>query len=76
MKFFEGVTLIKLILVLLLGWVGISLFKRFMSPNSSKSVKTETGQKMLACSVCDTHVPEQDAIIKNGKIFCSQEHSE
>ena len=47
-----------------------------MSPNSSKSVKTETGQKMLACSVCDTHVPEQDAIIKNGKIFCSQEHSE
>jgi len=68
--------LIKLILVLLLGWVGISLFKRFMNPNSSKSVKTETGQKMLACSVCETHIPESDAIIKNGKIFCSQEHSE
>ncbi|MDB9865926.1 PP0621 family protein [Candidatus Thioglobus sp.] len=68
--------MIKLILVLLLGWVGISLFKRFMNPNASKSVKTKTGQKMLACSVCDTHVPESDAIIKNGKIFCSQEHSE
>ena len=47
-----------------------------MNPNSSQSVKTEAGQKMLACSVCDTHVPEFDAIIKNGKIFCSQEHSE
>ena len=68
--------MIKLILVLLLGWVGISLFKRFMSSNSSQSEKTETGQKMLACCVCDTHVPESDAIIKNGKIFCSQEHSE
>jgi len=62
--------------VLLLGWVGISLFKRFMNPHSSNSVKTETGQKMLACSVCDTHVPESDAIIKNGNIFCSKEHSE
>ena len=68
--------MIKLILVLLLGWVGISLFKRFMNPNSSKSLKTKTGHKMLACSVCDTHVPESDAIIKNGKIFCSKEHSE
>ena len=68
--------MIKLILVLLLGWVGISLFKRFMNPNSSKSGKTETGQKMLACSVCDTHIPESEAIIKNSKIFCSKEHSE
>ena len=68
--------MIQLILVLLLGWVGISLFKNFMNPNLSKSTKTEPGQKMLACSVCDTHVPESDAIVKNGKIFCSQEHSE
>jgi len=68
--------LIKLILVLLLGWVGISFFKRYMNPNSSNSIKTKNGQKMLACSVCDTHIPESDAIIKNGKIFCSQEHSE
>jgi len=67
---------IKLILVLLLGWVGISLFKRVINRNSSKSAKTETGQKMLACCVCDTHIPESDAIIKNGKIFCSKEHSE
>ena len=66
----------KLILLLLLSWAGFSLFKRFMNPNSSQSVKTEAGQKMLACSVCDTHVPESDAIIKNGKIFCSKEHSE
>jgi len=26
--------------------------------------------------VCETYIPEQDAIIKNGKIFCSKEHSE
>ena len=68
--------MIKLILVLLLGWSAFSLFKKFMNPDASKFSNTKNGKKMLACSVCDTHVPESDAIIKNGKIFCSKEHSE
>ena len=64
------------VLALLLGWVGFSLIKKFMSQVPASSPKKKTGQKMLACSVCETYIPEQDAIIKNGKIFCSQEHSE
>jgi len=68
--------LIGLILLLLLSWVGFSLFKRYINPNFSKSVKTETRQKILACSVCATHVPESDVIIKNDKIYCSKEHLE
>ena len=66
---------IKLILVLLLGWIGFSLVKRFKqnNPSVSKSVK---GQKMIACDVCDTHVPESDVIVKNGKNYCSKEHVE
>ena len=64
------------LLALLLGWVGFSLIKKFMSQVPARSSKKKTGQKMLACSVCETYIPEQDAIIKNGKIFCSQEHSE
>jgi uncharacterized protein len=64
------------ILALLLGWVGFSLFRKFMSKDSVSSANNKTGQKMLACSVCETYIPEQDAIIKNGKIFCSKEHSE
>ena len=64
------------VLVLLLGWVGFSLIKKFMSQVPASSSKKKTGQKMLACSVCETYIPEQDAIVKNGKIFCSKEHSE
>ena len=64
------------LLALLLGWVGFSLIKKFMSQVPASSSKKKTRQKMLACSVCETYIPEQDAIIKNGKIFCSQEHSE
>ena len=66
---------IKLILVLLLGWIGFSLMKRFKQNNPSVS-KNEKGQKMIACDVCDTHVPESDVIVKNGKNYCSKEHAE
>jgi len=64
------------VLALLLGWIGFSLIKKFISQVPASSSKKKTGQKMLACSVCDTYIPEQDTIIKNGKIFCSKEHSE
>jgi len=68
--------LIKLILVMLLGWAGFTLFKKYLNPTLNRAVKTESGEKMVACSVCETHIPESDAIIKNGKTFCSKEHSE
>ena len=67
--------LIKLILVMLLGWIGLSLMNRFKRNNLSSS-KNRQGQKMIACVVCDTHVPESDVIVKNGKNYCSKEHVE
>ena len=68
--------MIKLILVMLLGWAGFTLFKKYLNPSLTGTVKTESGEKMVACSVCDTHIPESDAIIKDGNTFCSKEHSE
>jgi len=49
--------------------------KRFKLNNPSNS-KNGQGQKMIACDVCDTHVPESDVIVKNGKNYCSKEHAE
>jgi uncharacterized protein len=68
--------IIKLILVLLLGWTGFSLIKKFKASNSNRSYQKGAGQKMVACDVCDTHVPESDVIVKNGKNYCSKEHAE
>ena len=70
------VSLIKLILVMLLGWIGFTLFKKVINPTESNKVSSNSGQKMVACTVCDTHIPESDAIIKDGKTYCSKEHSE
>ena len=60
--------LIKLILVLLLGWIGYSLIKRLNNPTASNSSNGQ-GQKMIVCEVCDTHVPESDVIVNKLKIF-------
>ena len=65
-----------LILVMLLGWIGFTLIKNKINPTESIKVSSNTGQKMVACVVCDTHIPESEAIIKNGKTYCSKEHSE
>jgi len=70
------VSLIKLILVMLLGWIGFTLFKKIINPTESNKLSSDSGQKMVACTVCDTHIPESEAIIKNGKTYCSKEHSE
>ena len=70
------VSLIKLILVMLLGWIGFTLFKKIITPTKSNKVSSDSGQKMVACSVCDTHIPESEAIMKNSKMYCSKEHSE
>ena len=70
------VSLIKLILVMLLGWIGFTLVNKFINPTKSNKVSSDSGQKMVACTVCDTHIPESEAIIKNGKTYCSKEHSE
>ena len=68
--------MIKLILVMLLGWISFTLLKKIIYPTESNKVGSDSGQKMVACVVCDTHVPESEAIIKNGKKYCSKEHSE
>ena len=68
--------MIKLILVMLLGWIGFTLFKIFINPTERNKISSDSRQKMVACSICDTHIPESEAIIKNGKTYCSKDHSE
>ena len=60
----------KLIVVALVIWLGFVLFKKFRKPASELSQKP-SNNKMLACRVCKTHIPENEAIIHNGKVFCS-----
>ena len=67
--------IVKLIIVVLLVWLGFVLFKKLRKPSSELSQKP-SNSKMLSCSVCKVHIPEDEAIIQNGKVYCSKEHLE
>ena len=70
------ISLLKLVAVLLLGWGLVNLFKRIRNPNNNNQSNSDSGQVVVSCSVCDTHIPESEAIRKNGKVYCSEEHAE
>jgi len=63
--------IIKLIVVVLVVWLGFFLFKKIRKPASKLSQKP-SNNKMLACSVCKTHIPENEAILQDGKVYCSK----
>ncbi|SMN13836.1 hypothetical protein BHECKSOX2_1027 [Bathymodiolus heckerae thiotrophic gill symbiont] len=66
---------IKLLIVVLLVWVGFFVFKKLRKAPSDVAQKPSVN-KMVACCVCETHIPESEAISHNGKIYCSKEHLE
>ncbi|MBT3277233.1 PP0621 family protein [Candidatus Thioglobus sp.] len=64
--------IIKLIIIVLIVWLGISLWRKFRKP-TEHNISQPSTNKMLSCSTCKTHIPENEAIIQNGKVFCSKE---
>ena len=70
--------LIRLIVIALIVYLLIRAFKRYQENKiSQKSRDAEKiQQQMVPCEVCKLHIPEQDALIRNGKYYCCQEHLE
>jgi uncharacterized protein len=62
---------IKLIIIGLIVWFGFSIWRKFNQPQDSSTTQPTT-KKMLSCSVCKIHIPENEMIIQDGKFFCSK----
>ncbi|MBC8494242.1 MAG: hypothetical protein ISR74_07390 [Candidatus Thioglobus sp.] len=62
--------IVKLIIVVLVVWLGFSVWRKLRQPKNN-NVPQPSSTKMVSCSVCKTHVPENEAIIKDGQVFCS-----
>ncbi|HIM57702.1 MAG TPA: hypothetical protein EYJ00_00010 [Gammaproteobacteria bacterium] len=63
--------IVKLIIIVLVIWLGFSLFRKLRKPKDQIEQQPSTS-KMLSCAVCKTHIPENEAIIQNGKVYCSK----
>ncbi|KAA0439229.1 MAG: hypothetical protein FXV79_01110 [Candidatus Thioglobus sp.] len=62
---------IKLIIYALPIFVAFYLFKKFSKRGALKTQASSS--KMVECSACATHIPENEALIQNGKIYCCKD---
>lgn len=63
------------ILLLFLAVITIFWLVKRLFLNSPKSTSSNTNSESLVeCDTCKTHIPQSDAIEKDGKYFCCNEH--
>ena len=68
-------SLIRLIVIALIIYLVIQIFKRWAAnKNSQLSTHQEKTKKMVQCEICQLHIPENEALQRDGRFFCSQEH--
>jgi len=67
--------LIRIIIIVLIVYLVIQIFKRWAASKNIQTVQKNEQQKlMVKCDVCQLHIPKSEALQKNGKYFCNQEH--
>ena len=67
--------LIRLIVIALIIYLVFQMFKRWaQNKNSASSKKQEKLKNMVQCEVCQLHLPEDEALQRDGLYYCSQAH--
>ena len=70
-------SLIRLIVIALIIYLLIQIFKRWAAnKNSSSSEQRLNSTVMVQCKTCKLHIPENEALQKDGDFYCSQAHLE
>ena len=70
-------SLIRLIVIALIIYLLIQIFKRWAAnKNSSSSEQQQNSTVMVQCKTCKLHIPENEALEKDGDFYCSQAHLE
>lgn len=71
--------LFRLLIIAAIVWLVIRIFKNWQEKNliaKKNADKNSTIKNIVKCSKCDVHLPEQEAIKKNGKFYCCEEHKD
>ena len=69
--------LIRLIVIALIVYLLVQIFKRWAANKNSQTTTHKEKEKldnMVRCKVCQLHIPEDEALQRNGDFFCSQAH--
>lgn len=66
--------LIRIIAIGLIIYLLLQIFKRWSATKKSQTMQQNSQTQMVRCEVCQLHIPQNEALKKNEKYFCSQEH--
>ena len=64
--------LLALIAVRVLWKLARGLFSRPANPPAASAGRAEQRGRVLGCARCELHVPEERALVRDGRTFCSQ----
>ena len=71
-------SLIRLIVIALIIYLLIQIFKRWAANKNSASSEQQNSAtnstSMVQCKICQLHIPENEALQKDGEYYCSQAH--
>jgi uncharacterized protein len=65
--------IVKLVVLLVLIWLGFRLYNLIQKKPSNSSAKTIV-QDMVCCEKCGIHIPVDEALKNGDKYFCSKDH--
>jgi len=66
--------LIRLIIIALAIWIAFRIWQNYRAKPKKMPPKSKVIPEMVACTVCNMHIPDNEALRKNGKFYCSQQH--
>ena len=79
MRFFLFIVLIIILMLAIRIFAGRvqALFKNIQSNQNQPpaSRPNQESESMVQCAHCHIHLPRSEACIKDGKIWCSEEHA-
>lgn len=66
-------TLLRLIVVFIIIYIVYSALKPLLRGGAKADNRAQLGEQMVLDPQCQTYVPKSEAVIRQGKYFCSEE---
>lgn len=64
--------MLRILILIILVWLLYQIIKRIIAnANARNNPEQKAEQKMVQCTQCGCHVPQNESQIKNDKIICN-----
>jgi len=66
-------TLLRLVFLFIIIYIVYTALKPLLRGGQKPANPAQTGEQMVLDPQCQTYVPQSEAVIRQGKYFCSEE---